>query len=1320
MDLDNMDEPLEELVLELTDLNFQEQDGVPHASARARLVYQPATPGQPHVHSAHSWRFVAPIRPLDLDELGWYLEDYATWPGNYFRNRARKVEENLVKWGQVIYEAAMPVAHTANVKDAWARSGDHAGRRFSVLVDSNVQPVTANVDIISAKEVATILLGLPWELLHDGDSYLFQGAKPVRVRRRLPNTEVLDVAVVETPIRILLITARPEDDSCSYIDHRTSALPLVEAMESLSGMIDMHVLREPTFPAFRAELDRARKQREPFHVVHFDGHGGYDSTVGLGGLCFEDPADRRKLENRRHVMVFTNELGPLLGDHRIPLVFLEACQTAKAEKASESVASALLKVGVASVVAMSHSVLVETSGRFVRAFYEALVAGKRVGDAMLAGQRRLKDDSLRERIFGMNEFRLDDWFVPVLYQAKDDPQLFKPNPTQQTREDCKASLSSCMGNFPRKPESGFVGRSRELLALQRLLTIERYAIVRGQGGEGKTALAAEFGRWMIRSHQIRRAAFVSVDGIEKNVAEFVLDKLGHQLIKPRFSTQVDCKGDLVKAEQELERVLRVEPTLVVIDNMEAVLLPSYVARNTPDVISEEAREELHNLLALCQRLLKVSGIRLIFTSRERLPDPFLSERHTVELWQLDPEDAVKLVERVLNAEGKEADSLGDTTREEIDELVDAVHCHARTLTLLAPSLRRYGVDATREALVELMVEMDNKFPGNAEQSVFASVALSLRRMSRSNRDRARVLGVFHGAVNLDLLQTMTQWEASEVASLAADLIATGLATSNANNHLNLDPALCPYLRVNMDRAESESLTNRWIELMRQYVQLLRTQQNQQIEIATTLTVLDLPNLLTVLDLVQRGGDVETTIDLAASLLDLLRPLGKYRLVKRVAQIRDVAAGSLGDTWNHARFEALKSSIDQQRTEGLLSEAYESAKQLLRHARAAGEQAYPGADYDLAMACIVLAREMNRTGRAEQALALSDEARQRFELCSENGPVDGSAEGMLSFYFAVRGDSLYDLGKFDEAAHSYEEALLRSNRFGDERQVAAVKSHLGNIRLAQRRYPEALAAYEEARNRFTQLNEPRSVSVMWHHIGMTYQQAGRSDAADNAFRESLAISVWLGDIDGEANTLNELASLYDEVFDRPEDAADFFRQAVEKTIQIGDVAKEGTRRSNLAGMLLKLNRLLEAREEICRAIECKKGFGHAAEPWKSWLILAQIETRSGNPSAAAEAKSKAIDSYVAYRRDGGESYNREAEVGVAVTKFLLSGDKASAMALLHHVASESNLPRPAATFVRVLQAIVAGSRDRTLADNPDLGFHTRAEILLLIDTLESIP
>ncbi|MGH2744315.1 MAG: CHAT domain-containing protein, partial [Thermoleophilaceae bacterium] len=564
-----------------------------------------------------------------------YLEKYAIWPSEYFRDRARKVEESLVKWGQLLHEAAMPVVHTANVMQAWAGVKGNAGRRFSVHVDAALEAGTPAGDVENAGEAATLLLGLPWELLHDGDGFLFQSAKPTRVRRCLPNTRVLDVPVVATPIRILLVTARPEDDACRYLDHRASALPLVEAMEDLGGLVRIHVLSPPTLPALREELDRARRDGKPYHVVHFDGHGVYDRTVGLGGLCFEDPQDIGKLEKRRHKTVFTSELGPLLRDHRIPLVFLEACQTAQAEKASESVASELLKVGVASVVAMSHSVLVETARRFVEAFYDALARGARVGDAMLEGQRKLKDDTFRGRTFGAGELRLEDWFVPVLFQEKDDPQLFRSPPARQTQEDLKAALETRLGELPAQPETGFIGRSRELLALERLLRHEPYAVVRGQGGEGKTALAAELARWMVRSHQIRRAAFVSVETHSNLPA--VLDAIGRQLV-PDYS--VATFDDLGKAILPVERALTEQSTLLVVDNMESILLAPFMAEETPEALSEEARRELDAILRLCARLNAKGDTRLVFTSRESLPAPFDAERSRRELHQLAREDAV--------------------------------------------------------------------------------------------------------------------------------------------------------------------------------------------------------------------------------------------------------------------------------------------------------------------------------------------------------------------------------------------------------------------------------------------------------------------------------------------------------------------------------------------------------------------------------------------------------------------------------------------------------------------------------------------------------
>jgi hypothetical protein len=365
--------------------------------------------------------------------------------------------------------------------------------------------------------------------------------------------------------------------------------------------------------------------------------------------------------------------------------------------------------------------------------------------------------------------RLEDWFVPVLFQEKEDPQLFRATGARQTREDLKTAIATRLGEVPPEPETGFVGRSRELLALQRLLRHERYAVVRGQGGEGKTTLAAEFARWMVRSHQIRRAAFVSVE-THSNLAA-VLDAIGRQLV-PDYS--VATFDHMEKAILPVERALTEQPTLLVVDNMESILLPPYL--ETPEALSQEARSELEAILKFCARLNAKVDTRLVFTSREGLPAPFDADRHRRELRQLASEDAVKLVERALNQDAEGAGAVSEATREAIEQLVEAVHGHARTLSLLAPALRSRGVDETRKSLVELMAEMERMFPGSREKSVFASVELSLRRMSEANRERARVLGLFYGAVDMDVLRETMDWQEADLSSLAGELIESGLAT----------------------------------------------------------------------------------------------------------------------------------------------------------------------------------------------------------------------------------------------------------------------------------------------------------------------------------------------------------------------------------------------------------------------------------------------------------------------------------------------------------------------------------------------------------------
>ena len=274
-------QPVEDLLLELRDPHIQTEAGKRRAAATATLVYDPADSAARRVESRR-FTFTAPLGPIEADELRWYLESYYLWPTGVFKARAERIEAQLPQWGQDLYHAVVATQHAQEALRAWQHAAAGAERRFSVLVDSDLPDGSSPEAQAAAKEAATGLLALPWELLHDGRSYLFQGQHAVRVRRRLPNRYAQPHAVTGLPIRILLVSPRPENAHTSYIDHRISALPLVEAVESLGELAELTVLTPPTFPALQQALQRAAAAQQPFDVVHFDGHGVYDRSHGLG------------------------------------------------------------------------------------------------------------------------------------------------------------------------------------------------------------------------------------------------------------------------------------------------------------------------------------------------------------------------------------------------------------------------------------------------------------------------------------------------------------------------------------------------------------------------------------------------------------------------------------------------------------------------------------------------------------------------------------------------------------------------------------------------------------------------------------------------------------------------------------------------------------------------------------------------------------------------------------------------------------------------------------------------------------------------------
>jgi len=1298
-------EPLEELLLTLTDPCIVEEDGTRRAQATAELTYIPDQKGKREVKSKERFTFTAPIGPIESEELSWYLERYYTWPTGVFKERAQKVEKQLPEWGKALYDAVFNDDSVRNVLSAWESAKSKAGRRFTVFVDSKLVKGAEEEKQAEASEAATLLLNLPWELLHDDRGYLFQGAKPIQVRRRLPNRRSLEGTVSEPPIRILLVSPRPDDDKAAYIDHRASALPLVTALESLGDMAELTVLSPPTFPALEEELIKTRDAGIPYHVVHFDGHGIYRKDIGLGGLCFEDPKDKDKLEKRKSQIKNAEELAAVIRDYRIPLVFLEACQTAKAEEdPTASVAAALLDEGVASVVAMSHSVLVETARRFVEQFYLELAKGSHVGKAMLAGQRKLKSDTFRLKIFGAGRLDLEDWFVPVLYQEKEDLQLLTRVPSGKIKAIDKQALENRFGALPPTPDHDFVGRSRELLKLERLLAQKSYAVLCGQGGEGKTTLAAELARWLVRTGRYDRAVFVPVEHVYD--VRTVVDFIGQQLL-PKFSVATFSLEDLLtKALQPIERELRNQQVLVILDNMESILpTVGKAPRFEPEV--------LETFFHLCKKLQSIEDTCLLFTSREALPKPYDTESHRVILSRLDKKDAIELVHHAMTAAGltpKEDDRGG--TQPEVESLVEAVNCHARSLVLLAPYISEFGVRHTTENLGRLMSNLHKQYPDERERSLFASVELSLGRLSPEIREKIRPLGVFQGGGHIWVIQEVLGLKEEERDLLVGELQKMNLAEPMAYGFFRFHPALCPYLLQELEKEALSTSTTRWAESMQQMISYLYKQLFKNAQLALNLTTLELPNLVRLLEHVQAQEKPGETVDLATRLEQLITQLGRPHLLAQVVAIRESEAKKLGD-WNHTRFWSLIMQIDRLLGSGNLPQALRNAEELLKKCLQEGEKAYSVASYDIAYAHWELGRVLSMGGASEAALQPINEAHRRFQRLAEQGSTN--AAGMASRSLTEKGDCLADLGRLEEAAETYKKGIKISEELGDSRGTAAEKVQLGTVRMEQGRYDEALKAYDEAMTIFENLGEPASVAVIWHQMGMVHEKAHRFEAAEQAYRQALSIDVQQNNQAGEAGSLLQLSNLYDKM-GRIEESAIFIRQAADKYVEIKDMAKEGVARNNLADTLIKLKRYDDARQEILRAIECMKPYGHAAQPWKSWTILCDLEQEDGNPEAAAQAREQAIQLYLAYRRDGGENHDPGGRLCAWFEKALKEQEPEEIKKQLAAYANDPKILSSLKPLIPKLQDILDGSRDPGLAADPELDYDDAAEILFLLEKM----
>ena len=1306
--------------------------------------------------TGESWsegEFRCPLDEKALGDIRWYLEEYGQWPFGPFRDRAHGIEAQLEGYGRALFDALFYAREPSRIYEHFLN-----------------QP--ADVRTLTIVSDAPRVMRLPWELLAESSGPLFTKRPPISIRRRVRLEHAPAVRQFALPLRVLFVSARPE--GAGFVDPRSVARGLLDALERLSGAVEVDFLRPPTLAALDDAL--RQDQGQPYHIVHFDGHGVYHAHTGLGQLAFEH--DDCSVDH-----VDANRLGALLNECGVPLVILNACQSAQGDQSNpfSSIATRLLEAGVGGVLSMSHSVLVVTAARFVAAFYGALVRGEPVGRATDEARRALVQDTRRHTIAPRPDapeevIELHDWFLPVLYQQRADAAPFAE---EAVRVYGRPSIPEPLvnprvpGGLPPDPLHGFHGRARELLRLERLFRDHPVVVLHGYGGQGKTALAAEAARWLYRTGRFPHgAAFVSFE--RGGGAELALSWTRQALLGDDFATP-----------DQVAAALRERPGLVIFDNFETIL-PSPGDPSTgasADASAEASGQSLPLDPADLQDLLDMAwkwvggdavgaipfaalragsggrpdpdGPRLLITTRDTdLGDPrYAPSRRCahLELGGLDGHEALELARAVLTDRGIDHAAV---PREPLLRLMDFLGGHPLSLYLVLPHLQRHTPD-------QLIAEFDQLLPGfttgaakERNESLTVSLDFSLRRLGQKTRQALPALGVFAGLAMEDDLLEVTQMDPALWATARSELVQAGLATLEELPgiqfpYVHFHPTLLPYLRAQLDEAQRAELEDRYWKRYYALASYLSREDSRNPHAARALASRDLPNLRRGLDLAlahaaKQPDDydaLEATAEFTECVARFLDNFGlrreRERLVARVDELMGQRGAEVEGALTRAEYLTLSA-----RGEGLLSAGRaRQAEQVFRELLArfpppvARNQVFPKNlvshppeegdpwAYERALTLGRLGRALRAQGRPAQA---ADAYRQELAALADQEQTE-SVERETGVVHTDLADALRDLGRYAEAREQYEAALAVDRDLGDERGAAVDLGQLGTLALLQRDYAEARRRYAEALAAFQALGEPESEAVFWHQLGRVAEEERDWDEAERCYREALRLREARNNPAGVAQTANQLG-LVCEGAGRPAEAETWYRRALDAFHTLGDRRYEAVCANNLAALLLDVEALppaarpgpfsgrdllAEAETYAQRAQEIREALNDpSSEVWKTYSLLADIAERRGHPDEARRWRRREQESFAAFAGSSLEVQKWSEEI--AVVAAACKGDEEAqqvALQIVNHYRDSKDWGKLVATFARMLD----GERDRdALLEGLD-----RIDAAIVIHTLAAL-
>ncbi|RZS68803.1 CHAT domain-containing protein [Agromyces ramosus] len=258
---------------------------------------------------------------------------------------------------------------------------------------------------IALRLTAPGLAALPWEALYDPATETYLCRKEPLVRN-VPAAHAPAALTIELPLRVLAMVSSPRGLPAIDVEHERELLEEALRPHLDAGRVRIEWLEPVTWSGVHDKL-----LEQEWHVLHFIGHGTYDTDTDEGVLAFVGRDGRAEY-------VSASSLADLLAEAEPTprLVLLNSCRSGAGgtDDLFSGTAAALAHSGIRAVAAMQFSISDTAAIEFARGFYSALAHGRGIDEAVRSG---------RIGILGLGRGTLE-WVTPVLYLRGDDTRLF--------------------------------------------------------------------------------------------------------------------------------------------------------------------------------------------------------------------------------------------------------------------------------------------------------------------------------------------------------------------------------------------------------------------------------------------------------------------------------------------------------------------------------------------------------------------------------------------------------------------------------------------------------------------------------------------------------------------------------------------------------------------------------------------------------------------------------------------------------------------------------------------------------------------------------